>query len=82
MLRSFRENALTLPRLPGPDAVKAGLLTAAKWAGVAALAFVLSRAALATPDPVCALAPFALALFAAALASGRNPAPPLIGQST
>ena len=79
MLKSFRENALSLPRLPEPEILKAGAATMARFALLAAITFVLSRATLVTLAPACDLAPFAIALFAAGLLAGINPAPLLAG---
>ena len=79
MLKAFRELALTGPRLPEPEVVRAGVMAAGRFLGLAGVAFLLGRAVLAAVGPMCALAPFAIALFAAGLTAGLNPAPLLAG---
>jgi len=79
MLKAFRELALTGPRLPEPEVVRAGMAAAGRFLGLAGVAFLLGRAVLAAVGPMCALAPFAIALFAAGLTAGLNPAPLLAG---
>lgn len=80
MLKSFRENALDrVPRLPDPAAVRAALSALLHFALLMALAFALSRAVVVRLDPMAALAPFAMALFAAGIVAGKNPAALLAG---
>ena len=47
MLKAFRELALTGPRLPEPEAVRAGMAAAGRFLGLAGVAFLLGRAVLA-----------------------------------
>lgn len=80
MLKSFREHAVdVVPRLPDPAAVRAALSALLQFLVLAALAFALSRATVANLDPMAALAPFALALFAAGVVAGGNAAALLTG---
>ena len=76
MLRSIRRNALTLPE---PEALRGALLTMVKFVAVMALCWALSRAVLVRPAPMAGLAPFSMALFAAGLSAGLNPAALLAG---
>ncbi len=75
MLKVIRETALFLPRLPEPAALREGMKAAGRLAALAGAAFLLSRAVVVSLVPACGLAPFAIALFAAALSAGLNPAP-------
>lgn len=80
MLKSFREHAVDyVPRLPDAAAVRAALSALLQFLLLAALSFALSRAAVARLDPMAALAPFAMALFAAGVVAGRNAAALLSG---
>ena len=75
MLKAMREMALPLYHLPDAAALRAGLRSTLRFAALAGAAFLLSRAVVGSIAPACGLAPFALALFAAALSAGLNPAP-------
>ena len=79
MLKAIRETALLLPRLPEPAALREGLTAAGRLAALAGAAFLVSRAVVVSLAPACGLAPFAIALFAAALSAGLNPAPLVAG---
>ena len=80
MLRMFREHAVDRSlRLPDPAAVRAALIVLVQFILLAALAFALSRATVANLSPMAALAPFALALFAAGIVAGKNAAALLLG---
>ena len=80
MLKSFRDHAVDLPlRLPDPAALRAALSALLQWLLMGALAFALSRATVARLAPMAALAPFAMALFAAGIVAGRNAAALLAG---
>lgn len=80
MLKSFRDHAAERPlRLPDPAAAKAALSALLHFLLLGALAFLLSRATVATLAPMAALAPFAMALFAAGIVAGKNAAALLAG---
>ena len=78
MLKSLRKIDL-LPgvRWPEPTAALGWMKLLAGWLLLALIAFALSRATVPTGD--LRLAPFAMALFAAGLAAGRNAAALLAG---
>ena len=80
MLKTFRENAVDrMPRLPDPAAARAALGALLQFLLLAALAFALSRATVVRLSPMAALAPFAMALFAAGIVAGKNAAALLTG---
>ena len=80
MLKTFRENAVDrMPRLPDPAAARAALGALLQFLLLAALAFALSRATVVRLSPMAALAPFAMALFAAGIEAGKNAAALLTG---
>lgn len=80
MLKSLREHAVdVVPRLPDSAAVRAALSALLQFLLLAALAFALSRATVADLNPMAALAPFAMALFAAGAVAGRSAAALLMG---
>lgn len=79
MLKSFRVPVLSLPRLSDAAALRDALRLSGRLSLQTALAFVLSRAVVVNLEPVCGLAPFALALFAATLSAGLNPVPVAAG---
>ena len=76
MLKSIRENRLTLPE---PEAVRAALTAAGRFLLALALSWALSRAVLVRLSPMAGLAPFAMALFAAGLSAGQSAAGLLAG---
>lgn len=80
MLKSFREHAVArVPQLPDPAAVRAALSALMQFLLLSALAFALSRATVVRLNPMAALAPFAMALFAAGVTAGGNAAALLAG---
>ena len=80
MLRSFMDNAFNpAGRLPEPEAVRAAFSAGLRFLSTAALAWALSRASVVALAPMAQLAPFAIALFAAGLLAGLNPAALLAG---
>lgn len=76
MLNSIRERAI---HLPDPSAARAALTVVTQFVLLMALAFALSRATVAELAPMAALAPFAMALFAAGLVAGKSAAALLAG---
>lgn len=74
MLRTLRSLDFAGIRRPEPEALRSRLGTAARFLSEAALAFALARAAF-----FGGLAPFAMAVFAAAVATGNGVAPLLAG---
>lgn len=80
MLRTFRARGPAVAaRLTEPEALRPALLWALRLAVTAALSWVVSRAAPARLKPMAALSPFSMALFAAGLPAGLNPAALLAG---